>query len=139
MRSPSPARIGALAFAGVILLAAVAVSGDGPGRRQWAAVYLDQKTLIGSTIVQGPVVFVHDEAKMARGEPCTSIFLFEPGSGPGEEIASFHCIPVRRPVARRFMVTTQPNEELGFGCVLTEYQFAGDAEGHGVPVSKNTH
>src|SRR5262245_18812628 len=139
MRSPAPVRIGVLAVAGMILFAALAVSGDGPGRRQWAAVYLDQKTLIGSTIVQGPVLFVHDEAKMARGEPCTSIFLFEPGSGPLEEIASFHCIPVPRPIARRFTVTMQPNVELGFGCVLTEYQFAGDAEGHGVPVSESTH
>jgi len=139
MRSPSLVRIGALVVAGVILLAALAVSGDRPGRRQWAAVYLHEKTLIGSTIVQGPVVFVHDEAKMARGEPCTSVFLFEPGSGPSEEIASFHCIPVPRPLAHRFSLTTQPNVELGFGCVLTEYQFAGDTEGHGVPVSKITH
>ncbi len=129
----SRARIGALACLGVLALMGAA-SGDGPnGQRQWAAVYLDQPTLIVSTIVHGPVVFVHDDAKMARGEPCTSVRLFEPGLGPGEEIASFHCVPVRREVARRFVIRTRPNAEDGFGCVLTEYQFAGEAEGHGVP------
>ena len=39
-------------------------SGD-RASRQWAAVYLSEPTLIGSTIVQGPVLFVHDDAKMA--------------------------------------------------------------------------
>lgn len=115
-------------------------SGDGlaPGP-QWAVVYLHQPTRIGSTIVQGPVLFTHDDAKMARGEPCTTVRLFEPGQGPTEAIASFHCIPTRRPVAGVFTMRTQPNVEDGFGCVLTEYQFAGDAEGHGVPLRVNAH
>ena len=104
--------------------------------RQWAIVYLHQPTRIGSTIVQGPVLFAHDEAKMARGEPCTTVQLFEPGEGPTEQIASFHCTPTRRAVATAFTVRTRPNVEDGFGCVLTEYQFAGDSEGHAVP---NTH
>jgi hypothetical protein len=93
--------------------------------------YLAEPTLIGSTIVQGPVLFVHDEGKMARGEPCTSIRLFDPARGPSEEIASFHCIPRARKVATTFTITTRPNVDLGYGCVLTEYQFAGEAEGHG--------
>ena len=32
--------------------------------RQWAIVYLLQPTLVGSTIVQGPVLFTHDPDKM---------------------------------------------------------------------------
>jgi hypothetical protein len=104
------------------------------GTEQWAITYLAEPTLIGSTIVQGPVLFVHDGAKMARGEPCTTIRLFEPGKGPAEELVSFHCIPKARRVVGKFTITTKPNLELGFGCILTEYQFAGDAEGHGVPV-----
>src|SRR5437762_4229887 len=119
----SRTRLVALAFAGVFLVAAVATRGDGAARPQWAAVYLNEPTLIGATIVQGPVVFVHDDAKMARGEPCTSVLLFEPGKGPTEEIAAFHCIPISRPPVHRFTLTTRPNVELGFGCVLTEYQF----------------
>jgi hypothetical protein len=131
-------RIATLLCVGVFAVAATA-SGDGSRGRQWAAVYLDQATLVGATIVQGPVVFIHDDAKMARGEPCTSVRLLEPGAGPGEEIAAFHCIPVRRAVVSRFTLRTRPNTELGFGCVLTEYQFAGDSEGHGVPYSTNAH
>ena len=100
-----------------------------------AIIYLTEPTLIGSTIVEGPVVFTHDNLKMARGEPCTAVFLLEPMKGPAEEIATFHCIPIRRKVVPKFTITTQPNVALGFGCVLTEFQFAGDSEGHGVPNS----
>ena len=118
---------------------AVTTSAGSAPRRQSAVIYVSQPTLIGSTIVQGPVLFVHDEERMARGEPCTTIRLFEPGSGPTESLVSFHCIPTRRPVARAFTIRTRPNTADGFGCVLTEYQFAGDSEGHGVPLPANAH
>jgi hypothetical protein len=125
---------------GVLAAAAVATSGDGSGQtRRWAVVYLAEPTLIGSTIVQGPVLFTHDDARMARGEPCTTVRLFEPAGGPTEEIASFHCIPLSRNIVHKFTVRTRPNTEMGLGCVLTEYQFAGDHEGHGVPQSTNAH
>ena len=107
--------------------------------RQWAVVYLAEPTLIGSTFVQGPVLFTHDADKMARGEPCTSVQLFEPRSGPLEEIASFHCIPRPGKVSTRFTVTTSPGANPGLGCVLTAYQFAGDPEVHGVPVLAEAH
>ena len=125
----------------VLLLGAgvVTTSAGSAPKRQSAVIYLTEPTLVGSTIVQGPVLFVHDEERMARGEPCTTIRLFEPGNGPTEEIASFHCMPMRRPVARAFTVRTRPNTTDGFGCVLTEYQFAGDSEGHGVPMPANAH
>ena len=107
--------------------------------RQWAIAYLSEPTLIGSTIVQGPVLFTHDDARMARGEPCTTVSLFEPARGPVEDIAAFHCIPTPRKAVGKFTVRTRPNTALGFGCVLTEYQFAGDAEGHGVPAPADAH
>jgi hypothetical protein len=107
-----------------------AVSG---ARRQSAVVWLKEPTLIVSTIIQGPVIFTHDDDKMARGEPCTTVYLWEPGKGRGEEVASFSCIPTARKAAGTFTARTEPNRELGFGCILTEYQFAGDTEGHGVP------
>jgi hypothetical protein len=126
--------VGTFVLVGTLAAGTVATTGDSVTRgRQQAVVYLTEPTLIGSTIVQGPVLFTHDDARMARGEPCTKVYLFEPGKGPAEEITSFHCIPALRQVVRKFTVTTQPNEALGFGCVLTEYQFAGDTEGHGVP------
>ena len=134
----SRVRAGALLCAALLSIAAAAGDGRRAGR-QWAAVYLSEPTLIGSTIVQGPVVFVHDDVKMARGEPCTSVVLFDPAFGPGEEVASFHCIPTPRRMVRRFTLRTRPNVELGFGCVLVEYQFAGDEEGHAVPFTINAH
>lgn len=125
---------------GVLGVGTIATSGDGIApRRQWAVVYLAEPTLIGSTIVQGPVLFTHDDAKMARGEPCTTVRLVEPTVGPTEEIAAFHCVPVRRNVVHTFTLRTRPNTEMGLGCVLMEYQFVGDTEGHGVPSSTNAH
>lgn len=127
-------------FAGVLAVVVgscaghAAVSGDHPGTgRQQAVVYLSEPTLIGASIVSGPVLFVHDSGRMARGEPCTSIRLFDPVKGPLQELVSFHCIPRARRLAARFTITTRPNLELGYGCILTEYQFEGDSEGHGVP------
>jgi hypothetical protein len=128
------------ALVGVLAAGAVATSGDGSSQaRRWAVVYLAEPTLIGSTIVQGPVLFTHDDANMTRGEPCTTVRLFEPEGGPTEEIASFHCIPSSRNIVHKFTLRTRPNTEMGFGCVLTEYQFAGDTEGHGVPTSTNAY
>jgi hypothetical protein len=126
--------VGALALVGVLAAGSIATSGDGGGRaRQSAMVYLTEPTLIGSILVEGPVLFTHDTAKMARGEPCTTVYLLESTKRAGEEIASFHCIPTPRKVAHKFTIRTRPNAVLGFGCVLTEFQFAGDSEGHGVP------
>jgi hypothetical protein len=126
--------VGTLFLVGMLGAGTVATSGDGLApARQWAIAYLTEPTLIGSIIVQGPVLFTHDNAKMARGEPCTTVYLFEPTKGRDEEIASFHCIPTPRKVVHRFTIATRPNTALAYGCVLTEYQFAGDSEGHGVP------
>jgi hypothetical protein len=131
--------VGAVLVLAVLAVGTVATSGDPAPARQSAIVYVAQPTLIGSTIVEGPVLFTHDDGRMRRGEPCTTVYLFEPGRGPAEEIASFHCIPTRRPIVSQFTMRTRPNEQLGYGCVLTEYQFAGDAEGHGVPQEGRAH
>ena len=108
--------------------------------RQWAIVNLTEPTLIGSTFVQGPVLITHDAMKMARGEPCTTIYLFDPEKGRSvEEVVSFHCIPTPRRIVKVFTIRTQPDVQFRFGCVLTEYQFAGDPDGHGVPRSGLAH
>ena len=96
--------------------------------RQSAVVWLGPSSIV-STIVQGPVLFTHDTAKMANGEACTTLYLWEPGKTRNEEVASFHCIPTARKAAPKFTLRTEPNLELGFGCILKEYQFAGDTEG----------
>jgi hypothetical protein len=131
--------IALLVVAGLIVPATVGSSGGGTLTRRWAVFNLAEPTLIGSTIVQGPVLFVHDDSRRARGEPCTTVQLFDPARGPIDEIAAFHCIPKSRNVVTTFTVTTRPNADLGYGCVLTEFQFSGDTEGHGVPAPRLAH
>ncbi len=60
---------------------------------KWALVNLTEPTMIAGKLVSGPVMFVHDDAKMVRGEPCTGVFRFTPGKGAGEELVAFHCKP----------------------------------------------
>ena|SRR5580765_1018900 len=129
------ARIAAITMLAFLLgVAPVATRGDATPARQWAVSWLSTPTLVGGTIVQGPVMFVHDEDAMQRGEPCTRVYLFEPGIGPTEQVTAFHCIPINRKAPRKFTMTTRANTEIGYGCVLIEYQFAGDSTAHGVPV-----
>jgi hypothetical protein len=123
----------------VLAVGTLATRGDATPARQWAVTWLSQPTLVGYTIVQGPVLIVHDEDAMMRGEPCTRVYLFEPDSGPADEVTAFHCIPVDRKVARKLTITTRANTEIGYGCVLTEYQFAGDKVGHRVPLWDLAH
>ena len=99
---------------------------------KWAAIDLTDTTWIAGAFVSGPVVFVHDDSKMARGEPCTSVHRFEPGKGMGEEIVAFHCTPRWGKAPSTF---TKSTSRVPDGPpVMTEYQFAGDEEAHLVPV-----
>jgi hypothetical protein len=99
---------------------------------KWAIVNLTEPTMIAGKIVAGPVVFVHDDAKMARGEPCTSVHQFSPVKGVGEELVAFHCKPRWSNAPAKF--TTSTNRDPIGPRTLTEYQFAGDTEAHGVPL-----
>jgi hypothetical protein len=127
-------------LAGSLVLVALATAGTyatgGAGvapLRQWAIVQLKNPTLIAGRFVMGSVMFVHDEQKMAAGLPCTEVYRFEPGKGPTELVTAFHCVPRSRNVAGTFLMTTYGTP--GTPLRLTEYQFAGDAEGHGIPVT----
>ena len=102
---------------------------------KWAAINLTDTLLVAGTFVSGPVVFIHDDAKMAQGAPCTSVHRYEAGKGVGEELVAFHCKPRRDKAPAQFTkaVTTTPD---GLR-IMTEYQFAGDTEAHGIP--KTSH
>jgi hypothetical protein len=123
-----------------ILVAALICASIGLGlgassSRKWAVVDLRQPTQIGQAVAVGPVLFVHDDAKMARGEPCTTVYRYDPAVGPLEEIVSFHCEPKRSATAGYFTLTTAPGPDPGSSlCRLKAYQFAGDSEAHGVPL-----
>jgi hypothetical protein len=99
---------------------------------KWAAVNFTQTTLIAGAFISGPVVFVHDDARMARGEPCTTVHRFDPARGAGEQLVAFHCKPRWGKTANKFTQSTTARPD--GPPVLTEYQFAGDEESHEVPI-----
>ena len=100
--------------------------------RQWALVNFVDPVRVSDQLLMGPYMILHDDAKMARGEACTSFYRFDPKTGPKEEVVSFHCTPTEREVCATAKLTTVRNPDTLI-LNLTEYQFAGDAEGHGVP------
>ena len=111
-----------------------AVSHAAPSQQQ-GVVFLEQPTQINGYLVQGSILIVHDEAKMDRGEACTTIYQYRTGKGPGKEITRFTCTPVQRKAVDKFTVNCRRLSTIGSVQInaLTEYQFPGETEGHGVP------
>ena len=123
---------GALTLVALCSISGMASSGDaaGPARR-WAIVSFVNPVLVGDQFLMGSYLIVHDDAKMAKGEACTSIYRFDPRKGPGVEVVAFHCVPANREVCATTRIVLQSR---GVDMPrLLEYQFAGDTEGHGVP------
>jgi hypothetical protein len=107
-------------------------AGEQAGRRQWSIVNFVDPVQVQHRIVMGPVLIVHDDAKMAKGEPCTTFYRFDTAAGPQEQIVAFHCRPDRREVVDKTTFTYAPGSDAS--CKkLVEYQIAGDAESHGIP------
>jgi hypothetical protein len=107
-------------------------AGDVAGRRQWTIVNFADPVQVKDQIIMGPVLIIHDDEKMSRGEACTTFYRFEPGKGPKEELISFHCAPRAKAVVAQ---TTLNIVDTPSGCKrLVEYQIGGDAEAHGIPL-----
>lgn len=114
-------------------LSSVGTVANTAGNRHWAAVNVLEPLLVSNRVVSGPILIVHDDFKMARGEPCTTFYRFVPGKGPQEALVSFHCRPDRGAVAEQTTLTVMPSSPQG--CKrLIDYQIAGDSEVHGVPL-----
>jgi len=120
-------------FIGLLIPATLAMSGDRAPSQQSAIVRFEHPTWVANEMLIGTYVIVHDEDKMTRGEPCTALYRVA-RTRPLEEVVSFHCIPHERKVVRSFTTTISSNPARGNN-TLTEYQFAGDSEGHGVPTA----
>jgi hypothetical protein len=129
----SRAIVASVLAVGTLVSATVAMSGD-RALSQSAIVTFANPTWVASEMLIGTYVIVHDQAKMIRGEPCTALFRVGTRTRPLEEVVSFHCIPDQRKVVPSFTTTVISNPVLGID-TLREYQFAGDSEGHGVPVA----
>ena len=99
--------------------------------KQWTLVNFVNPVRVNKAFISGPVLIVHDDQKMQRGEPCTTFYRFDPKGGPKEALVSFHCKPRRTAAAETTTLTTVMTEP---GVKqLVEYQIAGDSEAHGIP------
>ena len=93
-----------------------------------------EPTRVCGHYLMGDYVVVHDDRKMAQGEPCTTFYSVKPDRT--EAVVSFHCIPRQRGPVSQTTITTIPMGGVTTttrSSKLVEYQIAGDSEAHGVP------
>ena len=129
-------------FAMVSILCAIVIGNSAitlaaPPGKDMAVVDIPEKTMLVKTALLGKYIFVHDDEKMASGEPCFYIYEYsenqagKPEALPDKLVLSFHCQPIARPKARQLITTVQMGRNGDFE--LHEIQFAGTTEGHRVP------
>jgi hypothetical protein len=99
-----------------------------PAREQVVVTFRDP-VRVGDRILMGTYVIEHDTDRMARGGPCTYIYEI----GESLPAVAFHCVHLKRPYSSRATVTVQPAHDATGMRELTEFQFRGEAAGHGVP------
>jgi hypothetical protein len=121
--------LGALAVSGGLWPSA---RGKAAPRRESAVVEFTQIVKLQDVLLKGQYLIVHDEERMARGEPCTYIYHGDRVI-PAKLVIAFHCIPVERDRAEGFKVTLSHRAMPYEMPEVTEYQFAGSTEGHKVP------
>jgi hypothetical protein len=101
-------------------------------KKQSATVVFNQPVKLLNVVLQkGEYLIVHDDALMARGGDCTSVYLLT--SNGRKLVATFHCTPVPRAEVKSFTVRTvqvTPDAMEEF----REFQFAGSTESHLVPL-----
>src|SRR5215475_10226235 len=93
-----------IATIGVICAAAFsapAARADHPQPRvQAAPLYFNELTRINGQFLRGLYIVVHDEGKMARGEPCTTFYQLK-DKMQARAVVTFQCVPkVRAPVSK---------------------------------------
>lgn len=128
-----------VALAAVVLLAGLApAAGKAAARaRERAVVRFTEPVKVFDVVLQGDYVVEHDQAKMDRGEPCTTIYRNASQHGsviPGKPLVSFHCKPIARPAVKGFRAATRLGPD--GSRMLAEHQFSGSVEGHAVPESR---
>lgn len=102
-----------------------------PPAREYAEVMFHNPVWVHGKVLMGKYVIEHDYDRMAKGGPCTHIYAADDRTTP---VATFHCTHLIRPTTGQNTVTLRRDyNALGNGYVLTEFQFAGSREGHGVP------
>lgn len=99
-----------------------------PNVEQMVVTFRDP-VLVGDRILMGKYVIEHDMVRMARGWPCTYIYDYDDRRLP---VVAFHCTHLKRDRRAAPTVTLVSVHAAGMKR-FTEFQFAGEAAGHGVP------
>jgi hypothetical protein len=87
--------------------------------------------LVGDRILMGKYVIEHDTNRMARGRPCTYIYNYDDRRLP---VVAFHCTHLTRVRRAQPTVTLVATSDPAGLKRFTEFQFAEESAGHGVPV-----
>src|SRR5262249_20957640 len=91
---------------GALIMASGAFAASGRANNpqiEKAKVRFDDPVKLLDVTLKGEYLFVHDEDKMARGEPCTYVYTHVAGQ-EDKLVLSFHCEPVQRQKVDHFTV-----------------------------------
>ena len=125
--------VGAMAIAITLDSTATAV----PPGKEMSVIDVPDKTKLLKAVLQGKYILIHDDEKMAQGDPCFSVYEYaedqtgKPEALPDKLVVSFHCQPVQRGKVNQIVLTLGMISSELFE--LREIQFAGSSEGHRVP------
>jgi hypothetical protein len=126
-----------LGATGVIIGALGSFAKAAPPEREIEVANIPDKTKLLKATLQGKYIFVHDDTKMAKGEPCLYVYKYSedqagmPEVKPENLVVSFHCEPVQREKAKQIVLTYGMLSSDLFE--LREIQFPGSTKGHRVP------
>lgn len=115
-------------LAGLVIWTLLETNGkaDGP-RQERATVEFKDNVKLFDVILKGRYLFVHDDSKMALGEPCFYVYQ------NGRLITSFHCKSTfRTPSEKTQVIISRTNTAFDLPEVK-EIQFAGFTKVHQTP------
>jgi hypothetical protein len=101
-------------------------------RRDEAVVEFPETVKLVNVFLKGQYLMVHDEGKMAEGLPCLYVYSMKNGKA-GALVVSFHCQHLEREKVGQFTVKVSARRTPYDVLEVQEIQFAGTADGHGVP------
>jgi len=123
---------GIFMFALAVCGGAIATGKTDKPKKETAVIEFTELVKLDGVLLRGEYLVVHDEERMARGEPCTAIYRGKVESAE-KLVASFHCVHMDRTRVNGFTVRlSQAGPPYGLREVQ-EIQFAGSTVAHGVP------
>jgi hypothetical protein len=122
-----------LLLASLTFIGAPAASGMTENtQREEAVVEFTETVRLQGVLLRGQYLILHDDAKMAAGEPCLYVYTMKAGKRDRLVIA-LHCEPVERKQAKQFAVRLTPRNSAYTTREVREIQFAGFAKAHRIP------